>query len=177
MTKEKKLSPKERYDLINQKIDEIKKLADDCVLLVHVDNASKEANTLLAGEGKAGKQAIMIDRFINEFPNVGKVMALIGLKNIIEGVSKDDKTAENKRLLTTNDALYKLCVQNLSETGRLLKAYAKYNAKLRRLEQEEAKFFRWNCIILSCIGLLMSILIYMKNVDFKDFLLANNLTK
>lgn len=60
MTKEKKLSPKERYDLINQKIDEIKKLADDCVLLVHVDNASKEANTLLAGEGKAGKQAIRL---------------------------------------------------------------------------------------------------------------------
>lgn len=28
MTEEKKLSPKERYDLINQKIDEIKKLAD-----------------------------------------------------------------------------------------------------------------------------------------------------
>lgn len=25
--------------------------------------------------------------------------------------------------------------------------------------------------------MLMSILIYMKNVDFKDFLLANNLTK
>lgn len=34
----------------------------------------------------------MIDRFINECPNVGKVMALIGLKNIVEGVSKDDKT-------------------------------------------------------------------------------------
>lgn len=91
MTEEKKLSPKERYDLINQKIGEIKKLADDCVLLVHVDNASKEANTLLAGEGKVGKQAIMIDRFINECPHVGKVMALIGLKNIVEGVSKDDK--------------------------------------------------------------------------------------
>lgn len=94
MNEEKKLSPKERYDLINQKIDEIKKLADDCVLLVHVDNASKEANTLLVGGGKAGKQAIMIDRFINECPNVGKVMALIGLKNIVEGVSKDDKTKD-----------------------------------------------------------------------------------
>ncbi len=92
MTEEKKLSSKERYDLINQKIDEIKKLADDCVLLVHVDDASTEANTLLVGKGKAGKQAIMIDRFINECPNVGKVMALIGLKNIVEGVSKDDKT-------------------------------------------------------------------------------------
>lgn len=92
MTEEKKLSPKERYDLINQKIDEIKELADDCVLLVHVDNASKEANALLVGEGKAGKQAIMIDLFINKCPNVEKVMTLIGLKNIVEGVSKDDKT-------------------------------------------------------------------------------------
>lgn len=92
MTEEKKLPPKERYDLINQKIDEIKELADDCVLLVHVDNASKEANALLAAEGNAGKQAIMIDRFINECPHVRNVMALIGLKNIVEGVSKDDKT-------------------------------------------------------------------------------------
>lgn len=74
--------------------------------------------------------------------------------------TKAELEAENKRLLTTNDALYKLCVQNLSETGRLLKAYAKYNAKLRRLEQEEAKFFRWNCIILSCGALLMSILMW-----------------
>lgn len=52
--------------------------------------------------------------------------------------TKAELEAENKRLLTTNDALYKLCVQNLSETG----------------------FFRWNCIILSCIGLLMSILMW-----------------
>lgn len=91
MTEEKKLSPKERYDLINQKIDEIKKLADDCVLLVHVDNASKEANALLVGEGKARKQAIMIDRFINKCPHVRNVISLIRLKNIIEGVSKDEK--------------------------------------------------------------------------------------
>lgn len=27
-------------------------------------------------------------------------------------------------------------------------------------QQNEAKFFRWNCIILSCIGLLMSILMW-----------------
>nr|DAO19256.1 MAG TPA: hypothetical protein [Caudoviricetes sp.] len=74
--------------------------------------------------------------------------------------TKAELEAENKRLLTTNDALYKLCVQNLSETGRLLKAYAKYNAKLRRLEQEESNFFRWSCNILCCIGLLMSILMW-----------------
>lgn len=91
MTEEKKLPPKERYDLINQKIDEIKELADDCVLLVHVDNASKEANALLAAEGNAGKQAIMIDHFINECPHVRNVISLIRLKNIIEGVSKDEK--------------------------------------------------------------------------------------
>lgn len=74
--------------------------------------------------------------------------------------TKAELEAENKRLLTTNDALYKLYVQNLSETGRLLKAYAKYNAKLRRLEQEEENFFRWNCIVLSCSALLMSILMW-----------------
>lgn len=91
MTEEKKLPPKERYDLINKKIDEIKELADDCVLLVHVDNASKEANALFAAEGNAGKQAIMIDRFINKCPHVGNVISLIRLKNIIEGVSKDEK--------------------------------------------------------------------------------------
>lgn len=67
-------------------------MADDCVLLVHVDNACKEVDTYLAGKGIAGKQAIMIDRFINKCPNVEKVMTLIGLKNIVEGVSKDDKT-------------------------------------------------------------------------------------
>ena len=69
--------------------------------------------------------------------------------------TKAELEAENKRLLTTNDALYKLCVQNLSETGRLLKAYAKYNAKLRRLEQEEENFFRWNCIVLCSIVFVM----------------------
>lgn len=33
----------------------------------------------------------MIDRFINKCPNVGNVISLIRLKNIIEGVSKDKK--------------------------------------------------------------------------------------
>lgn len=74
--------------------------------------------------------------------------------------TKAELEAENKRLLTTNDALYKLCVQNLSETGRLLKAYAKYNAKLRRLEQEEENFFRWNCIVLCSIVLVMHFLMW-----------------
>lgn len=55
MTEEKKLSPKERYDLINQKIDEIKELADDCVLLVHVDDASTEAKYSLSGKRKSRK--------------------------------------------------------------------------------------------------------------------------
>jgi hypothetical protein len=74
--------------------------------------------------------------------------------------TKAELEAENKRLLTTNDALYKLCVQNLSETGRLLKAYAKYNAKLRRLEQEEENFFRWNCIVLCSIVFVMHFLMW-----------------
>ena len=91
MTEEKKLSPKERYDLINQKIIEIKELADDCVLLACVDNASKEANTIIASVGKAGKQAQMIDVFIKSCPHVGIVMNLIRLKDITEGGSKDGK--------------------------------------------------------------------------------------
>ena len=74
--------------------------------------------------------------------------------------TKAELEAENKRLLTTNAALYKLCVQTLSETGRLLKAYAKYNAKLRRLEQEESNFFRWNCIVLCSIVLVMLFLMW-----------------
>lgn len=74
--------------------------------------------------------------------------------------TKAELEAENKRLLTTNDALYKLCVQNLSETGRLLKVYAKYNAKLRRLEQEEENFFRWNCIVLCSIVFVMHFLMW-----------------
>lgn len=74
--------------------------------------------------------------------------------------TKAELEAENKRLLTTNDALYKLYVQNLSETGRLLKAYAKYNAKLRRLEQEEENFFRWNCIVLCSIVFVMHFLMW-----------------
>lgn len=74
--------------------------------------------------------------------------------------TKAELEAENKRLLTTNDALYKLCVQNLSETGRLLKAYARYNAKLRRLEQEEENFFRWNCIVLCSIVFVMHFLMW-----------------
>ena len=91
MTEEKKLTPKERYDLINQKMDEIKELADDCVLLARVDNASKEANTTFTAEGKAGIQAQMIDEFIHRCPSVEKNMALLGLKNILESVCKDDR--------------------------------------------------------------------------------------
>lgn len=67
---------------------------------------------------------------------------------------------EIERLKETNKALFTLSSQNISHTGNLLKAYAKYNAKLRRMEQEEAKFFQWNCIILCCASLLLSILMW-----------------
>lgn len=72
--------------------------------------------------------------------------------------TKAELETENKRLKETNNALFTLSSQNISHTGNLLKAYAKYNAKLRRMEQEEAKFFQWNCIILCCASLLLSIL-------------------
>lgn len=74
--------------------------------------------------------------------------------------TKAELEAENKRLKETNNALFTLSSQNISHTGNLLKAYAKYNAKLRRMEQEEAKFFQWNCIILCCASLLLSILMW-----------------
>lgn len=74
--------------------------------------------------------------------------------------TKAELETENKRLKETNNALFTLSSQNIIHTANLLKAYAKYNAKLRRLEQEEANFFRWNCIILSCGALLMSILMW-----------------
>lgn len=72
--------------------------------------------------------------------------------------------------LKLEDILFNLCKQVEQQNKDLitianivkfnLRLNDKYNAKLRRLEQEEAKFFRWNCIILSCIGLLMSILMW-----------------
>lgn len=74
--------------------------------------------------------------------------------------TKAELETENKRLKETNKALFTLSSQNISHTGNLLKAYAKYNAKLRRMEQEEAKFFQWNCIILCCASLLLSILMW-----------------
>ncbi len=74
--------------------------------------------------------------------------------------TKAELETENKRLKETNNALFTLSSQNISHTGNLLKAYAKYNAKLRRMEQEEAKFFQWNCIILCCASLLLSILMW-----------------
>lgn len=74
--------------------------------------------------------------------------------------TKAELETENKRLKETNNALFTLSSQNISHTGNLLKAYAKYNAKLRRMEQEEVKFFQWNCIILCCASLLLSILMW-----------------
>lgn len=67
---------------------------------------------------------------------------------------------EIERLKETNNALLTLCSKNIIHTANLLKAYAKYNAKLRRMGQEETKFFQWNCIILCCASLLLSILMW-----------------
>ena len=72
--------------------------------------------------------------------------------------------------LKLEDILFNLCKQVEQQNKDLitianivkfnLRLNDKYNAKLRRLEQEEANFFRWNCIILSCGALLMSILMW-----------------
>lgn len=79
-------------------------------------------------------------------------------------------TPKKTNPLKLEDILFNLCKQVEQQNKDLitianivkfnLRLKDKYNAKLRRLEQEEAKFFRWNCIILSCIGLLMSILMW-----------------
>lgn len=79
-------------------------------------------------------------------------------------------TPKKTNPLKLEDILFNLCKQVEQQNKDLitianivkfnLRLNDKYNAKLRRLEQEEAKFFRWNCIILSCIGLPMSILMW-----------------
>ena len=72
--------------------------------------------------------------------------------------------------LKLEDILFNLCKQVEQQNKDLitianivkfnLRLNDKYNAKLRRLEQEEANFFRWNCIILCCACLLLSILMW-----------------
>lgn len=74
--------------------------------------------------------------------------------------TKEQLEAENKVLREEKEVLCALLDKNFTEERKVLTAYAKYNAKLRRLEQEESNFFRWSCNILCCIGLLMSILMW-----------------
>lgn len=79
-------------------------------------------------------------------------------------------TPKKTNPLKLEDILFNLCKQVEQQNKDLitianivkfnLRLNDKYNAKLRRLEQEEAKFFRWNCNILCCISLLMSILMW-----------------
>lgn len=74
--------------------------------------------------------------------------------------TKEELEAENKTLKAEIEVFSTLLAKNFAEQRKTLIAYAKYNAKLRRLEQEESNFFRWSCNILFCIGLLMSILMW-----------------
>lgn len=79
-------------------------------------------------------------------------------------------TPKKTNPLKLEDILFNLCKQVEQQNKDLitianivkfnLRLNAKYNAKLRRLEQEEANFFRWNCIILCCASLLLSILMW-----------------
>lgn len=79
-------------------------------------------------------------------------------------------TPKKTNPLKLEDILFNLCKQVEQQNKDLitianivkfnLRLNDKYNAKLRRLEQEESNFFRWSCNILYCIGLLMSILMW-----------------
>lgn len=79
-------------------------------------------------------------------------------------------TPKKTNPLKLEDILFNLCKQVEQQNKDLitianivkfnLRLNDKYNAKLRRLEQEEAKFFQWNCIILCCASLLLSILMW-----------------
>lgn len=77
MTEEKKLSPKERHDLINQKIDEIKELADDCILLAAVEDAETDKNVILAGDGTVLGQATLITELLSRKPKLLIAMTVI----------------------------------------------------------------------------------------------------
>lgn len=68
--------------------------------------------------------------------------------------------AVDKSITRLEEMFKRQSAANINTLLKVTNIYAKYNAKLRRLEQEEAKFFRWNCIILSCGALLMSILMW-----------------
>ena len=79
-------------------------------------------------------------------------------------------TPKKTNPIKLEDILFNLCKQVEQQNKDLitianivkfnLRLNDKYNANLRRLEQEEARFFRWNCIILGCGALLMSILMW-----------------
>lgn len=79
-------------------------------------------------------------------------------------------TPKKTNPLKLEDILFNLCKQVEQQNKDLitianivkfnLRLNDKYNAKLRRMEQEEAKFFQWNCIILCCASLLLSILMW-----------------
>ncbi len=79
-------------------------------------------------------------------------------------------TPKKTNPIKLEDILFNLCKQVEQQNKDLitianivkfnLRLNDKYNAKLRRLEQEEARFFRWNCIILGCASLLLSILMW-----------------
>lgn len=79
-------------------------------------------------------------------------------------------TPKKTNPLKLEDILFNLCKQVEQQNKDLitianivkfnLRLNDKYNAKLRRLEQEEENFFRWNCIVLCCASLLLSILMW-----------------
>lgn len=79
-------------------------------------------------------------------------------------------TPKKTNPLKLEDILFYLCKQVEQQNKDLitianivkfnLRLNDKYNAKLRRLEQEEENFFRWNCIVLCSIVFVMHFLMW-----------------
>jgi len=79
-------------------------------------------------------------------------------------------TPKKTNPLKLEDILFNLCKQVEQQNKDLitianivkfnLRLNDKYNAKLRRLEQEEENFFRWNCIVLCSIVFVMHFLMW-----------------
>lgn len=79
-------------------------------------------------------------------------------------------TPKKTNPIKLEDILFNLCKQVEQQNKDLitianivkfnLRLNDKYNAKLRRLEQEESNFFRWNCIVLCSIVLVMHFLMW-----------------
>lgn len=68
--------------------------------------------------------------------------------------------AVDKSITRLEEMFKRQSAANVNTLLKVTNIYAKYNAKLRRLEQEEENFFRWNCIVLCSIVFVMHFLMW-----------------